>query len=77
MYLLLSITKTRGRTVIVYSQIKAAVFNQFALKHQSKRQSKSVGDLRAATAIQHNLILVSADSDFVQIQQPQPFLVKF
>jgi hypothetical protein len=30
----------------------------------------------AATAIQHNLILVSADSDFFRIQQAQPFLVE-
>ncbi len=68
-------------TAIFYSQLKAAVFNQFAPKDKSKRRSTSVGDLGfddhdlwiAATAIQHNLILVSADSDFVRIQQAQPF----
>jgi tRNA(fMet)-specific endonuclease VapC len=68
-------------TAIFYSQIKAAVFNMFAPKDKSKRRSTSVRDLGfddhdlwiTATAIQHNLILVSADSDFVRIQQAQYF----
>ncbi len=68
-------------TAIVYSQLKAAVFNQFAPKDKSKRRSTSIGNLGfddhdlwiAATAIQHSLILVSADSDFSRIQQTQPF----
>ena len=68
-------------TAIFYSQLKAKVFNQFAPKDKSKRRSTSVRDLGfddhdlwiAATAIQHNLVLVSADSDFVRIQQVQPF----
>ncbi|GAB1539734.1 hypothetical protein NUACC21_24010 [Scytonema sp. NUACC21] len=71
-------------TAIFYSQLKAAVFNQFAPKDKSKRRSTSVGDLGfddhdlwiAATAIQHNLILVSVDSDFVRIQQAQSFLLE-
>ncbi|WP_414588432.1 type II toxin-antitoxin system VapC family toxin [Scytonema sp. PCC 10023] len=71
-------------TAIFYSQLKAAVFNQFAPKDKNKRRSTSIGDLGfddhdlwiAATAIQHNLILVSADSDFVRIRQAQPFLVE-
>ncbi|OUL28927.1 twitching motility protein PilT [Nostoc sp. RF31YmG] len=68
-------------TAVFYSQLKAKVFNQFAPKDKSKRRSRSVGNLGfddhdlwiAATAIQHNLILVSADSDFVRIQQAQTF----
>jgi len=68
-------------TAILYSQLKTAIFNQFAPKDKSKRRSISVGDLGfddhdlwiAATAVQHNLILVSADSDFTRIQQAQPF----
>jgi len=71
-------------TAIFYSQLKAAVFNQFAPKDKNKRRSTSIGDLGfddhdlwiAATAIQHNLILVSADSDFVRIRQAQSFLVE-
>ncbi len=71
-------------TAIFYSQLKAAVFNQFAPKDKKKRRSTSIVDLGfddhdlwiAATAIQHNLILVSADSDFVRIRQAQPFLVE-
>ncbi len=68
-------------TAILYSQLKTAVFNQFAPKDKSKRRSTSVGDLGfddhdlwiAATAVQHNLIIVSADSDFIRIQQAQSF----
>ncbi|HAA29613.1 MAG TPA: PIN domain nuclease [Cyanobacteria bacterium UBA8553] len=68
-------------TAILYSQLKTAVFNQFAPKDKSKRRSTSVGDLGfddhdlwiAATAVQHNLIVVSADNDFIRIQQAQSF----
>ncbi|ELR96262.1 type II toxin-antitoxin system VapC family toxin [Gloeocapsa sp. PCC 73106] len=68
-------------TAILYSQLKVAVFNHFAPKDKSKRRSTSLGDLGfddhdlwiAATAIQHHLIVVSADSDFSRIYQAQPF----
>ncbi|GAA6616612.1 type II toxin-antitoxin system VapC family toxin [Scytonema sp. NUACC26] len=54
-------------TAIFYSQLKAAVFKKFGPKDKSKRRSINVGNLGfddhdlwiAATAIQHNLILVS------------------
>ncbi|NJM74318.1 MAG: type II toxin-antitoxin system VapC family toxin, partial [Scytonema sp. RU_4_4] len=72
-------------TAIFYSQLKAAVFHQFAPKDKNKRRSTSMRDLGfddhdlwiAATAIQHSLVLVSADSDFIRIQQAQPFLVEY
>jgi tRNA(fMet)-specific endonuclease VapC len=68
-------------TAIIYSQLKTAVFSQYAPKDQSKRRSTSIRDLGfdehdlwiASTAIQHSLILVSADSDFIRIQQAQSF----
>jgi tRNA(fMet)-specific endonuclease VapC len=68
-------------TAILYSQLKTAVFTRFAPKDKSKRRSISIGDLGfddhdlwiASTAIQHSLILVSADSDFIRIQQVRSF----
>ena len=68
-------------TALLYSHLKTAVFNQFAPKDKSKRRSTSVEDLGfsdhdlwiAATAIQHGLTVVSADGDFIRIQQAQPF----
>jgi tRNA(fMet)-specific endonuclease VapC len=68
-------------TAVFYSQLKTAVFNQFAPKEKNKRRSTSIGDLGfddhdlwiTATALQHNLIIVSADSDFIRIQQAHFF----
>ncbi|MCY7390907.1 MAG: type II toxin-antitoxin system VapC family toxin [Leptolyngbyaceae cyanobacterium CAN_BIN12] len=66
---------------ILYSELKTVVFNQFAPKDKSKRRNTKIGDLGfddhdlwiAATAFQYNLIIVSADTDFIRIQQAQSF----
>jgi tRNA(fMet)-specific endonuclease VapC len=71
-------------TAILYGQLKTAIFSQFAPKDKSKRRGIRVGDLGfddhdlwiAATAVQHDLIVVSADRDFIRIQQVQPFLLE-
>lgn len=71
-------------TAVIYSQLKTKVFNQFAPKEKSKRRSTSIRDLGfddhdlwiAATVIQYNLTLVSADSDFNRIQQAQTFALE-
>jgi tRNA(fMet)-specific endonuclease VapC len=68
-------------TAMIYSHLKTSVFNHFAPKEKSKRRSTSIENLGfsdhdlwiAATAIQHSLTLVSADSDFSRIYQVQPF----
>lgn len=68
-------------TASIYSHLKAAVFNQFAPKDKSKRRNVSIESLGfgdhdlwiAATAIQHDLTLISADSDFQRIYQVSPF----
>ncbi len=68
-------------TAIIYSRLKSSVFNYFAPQEKSKRRNFSIENLGfsdhdlwiAATAIQHNLTLVSADSDFTRIHQVQPF----
>lgn len=68
-------------TAITYSRLKALVFNHFAPKDKNKRRSASMSNLGfsdhdlwiAATAIQHGLTLVSADSDFKRINQAYSF----
>lgn len=68
-------------TAIFYSNIKTAIFNYFAPKDKNKRRRTSISNLGftdhdlwiVATAVQHGLILVSADSDFKRINQVQAF----
>lgn len=64
-------------TATLYGKLKATLFKQFAPKEKSKRRKTKIIDLGfddndlwiAAIASQHNLIVVSADSDFQRIQQ--------
>ncbi len=64
-------------TATIYGQLKAGLFNQFAPKEKNKRRKTKISDLGfdendlwiAAIALQHNLTVVSADSDFQRIQQ--------
>jgi tRNA(fMet)-specific endonuclease VapC len=68
-------------TAITYSRLKASVFNHFAPKDKAKRRSTNMTSLGfsdhdlwiTATAIQHQLTLVSADRDMNRINQVQPF----
>jgi tRNA(fMet)-specific endonuclease VapC len=67
-------------TAAIYSQLKATIFNQFAPKDPAKRRQTRIQNLGfddndlwiAATALQQDLILVSADSDFTRMQQCCP-----
>jgi tRNA(fMet)-specific endonuclease VapC len=71
-------------TANIYGQLKASIFNQFAPKEKNKRRKTKITDLGfgendlwiAAIAIQHNLIIVSADSDFERIQQVKTLSVE-
>ncbi|MBE9209707.1 type II toxin-antitoxin system VapC family toxin [Nostoc sp. LEGE 06077] len=73
-----------GSTATIYGQLKAALFNQFAPKEKSKRRKTKITDLGfdendlwiAAVALQHGLIVVSADSDFQRIQQVKTLSVE-
>jgi tRNA(fMet)-specific endonuclease VapC len=71
-------------TATIYGQLKAALFKQFAPKEKKKRRKTKITDLGfgendlwiAAIAIQHNLIIVSADSDFQRIRQVRTLTVE-
>jgi tRNA(fMet)-specific endonuclease VapC len=66
-----------GATATLYGQLKAELFKQFAPKEKSKRRKTKMTELGfdendlwiAAIALQHNLTIVSADSDFQRIHQ--------
>ncbi len=71
-------------TATIYGQLKAALFNQFAPKEKNKRRKTKIADLGfsendlwiASIALRHNLIIVSADSDFQRIQQVKTLTIE-
>lgn len=64
-------------TANLYGQIKASIFKQFAPKEKNKRRKTKIIKLGfdendlwiSAIALQHQLTIVSSDSDFFRIQQ--------
>lgn len=64
-------------TANLYGQLKASVFKQFAPKEKSKRRKTKIVKLGfdendlwiGAVALQNNLTVVSADSDFLRMKQ--------
>lgn len=72
----LRIYLTDETTAAIYGQLKAALINKFAPKEKSQRRKTKIRDIGfddndlwiASIALQHNLIVVSADRDFQRIQ---------
>jgi len=72
----LRIYHTDENTAAVYGQLKAVLMEQFAPKEKSQRRRTKITDIGfddndlwiAAIALQHNLTLVSSDSDFQRLQ---------
>lgn len=72
------------QTANTYGQLKSALFDQFAPKEKSKRRRTKITDLGfgendlwiASIALQQNLTIVSADSDFQRIQQVRTLSVE-
>lgn len=71
-------------TADIYGSLKAAIFDQFGPKEKTKRRKTKITELGfdendlwiAAIALQHNLTIVSADSDFERIQQVKALSVE-
>lgn len=72
------------QTAQIYGQLKSNVFNHFAPTDVSKRRKASITSLGfgdndlwvAAIALQHQLTLVSCDSDFQRMQQAKSFFLE-
>ena len=67
-------------TADMYGNLKATVFDKFAPRDKNKRRKFTVQNIGfgendlwiAATAIQHNLTIITADRDFQRIQEVHP-----
>ncbi len=66
----------------VYGDLKSALFERFGPKEKAKRRRFTLDQLGisendlwiAAIALHHDLIVVSADADFLRLQQVRPLV---
>lgn len=72
------------QTADLYGELKGAVMRYFGSKEKSKRRHVTMPHLGvsdndlwiASIALQHNLTVVSMDTDFVRLRQAHPFLLE-
>lgn len=68
----------------VYGDLKSALFGRFGPKEKAKRRRFTLDQLGisendlwiAAIALHHDLIVVSADADFLRLQQVRPLRIE-
>jgi tRNA(fMet)-specific endonuclease VapC len=80
----IAIYRIDEQTAQIYGQLKARIFKHFAPKALNQRRKATIASLGfgdndlwiAAIALQHNLIIVSSDSDFQRMQEAQTLSVE-
>jgi tRNA(fMet)-specific endonuclease VapC len=80
----IAIYRVDEQTAQIYGQLKARIFRHFAPKEPNQRRKATIASLGfgdndlwiAAIALQHDLTLVSSDSDFQRMQEAQTFAVE-
>jgi tRNA(fMet)-specific endonuclease VapC len=80
----IAIYRIDEQTAQTYGQLKACIFKHFAPKEPNQRRKATIASMGfgdndlwiAAIALQHDLTLVSSDSDFQRMQEAQTFAVE-
>jgi tRNA(fMet)-specific endonuclease VapC len=75
----IAIYRIDEQTAQIYGQLKSQIFKRFAPKAANQRRRATIATLGfgdndlwiAAVALQHNLTIVSSDSDFQRMQEVQ------
>jgi tRNA(fMet)-specific endonuclease VapC len=80
----IAIYRIDEQTAQIYGQLKARIFGHFAPKAPNQRRKATIASLGfgdndlwiAVIALQHDLTIVSSDSDFQRMQEAQTLIVE-